>query len=59
MVTSGCRCSLAGHASGQVRGNLHVRADDDTPQANALLSVLHALGVDVETFGDSTGTFAI
>ena len=50
---------LAGHASGRVRGNLHVRAADDTPQANALLSVLHALEVDVETFGDSTGTFAI
>ncbi len=50
---------LAGHASGRVRGNLHVRAADDTPQANALLSVLHSLGVDVETFGDSTGTFSI
>ncbi len=50
---------LAGRASGRVRGNMHVRADDDTPQANALLTVLHALGVDVETIGDSTGTFSI
>ena len=50
---------LAGRASGRVRGNMHVRANDDTPQANALLTVLHALGVEVETIGDSTGTFSI
>ena len=50
---------LAGHASGQVRGNLHVRAPDDTPQANALLTVLHKLGVEDEAFGDSTGVFSI
>ncbi len=50
---------LAGHASGQVQGNLHVRAPDDTPQANALLTVLHKLGVRDEIFGDSTGVFSI
>jgi hypothetical protein len=50
---------LAGHASGQVKGNLHVRAKDDTPQANALLSVVRKLGVDVESVGDSTGTLSI
>ena len=50
---------LAGHASGRVRGNMHVRAPDDTPQANALLTVLHSLGVNVESIGDSTGTFSI
>ena len=50
---------LAGRASGRVQGNTHVRAAEDTPQANALLTVLHALGVDVETIGDSTGTFSI
>ena len=50
---------LAGHASGRVQGNLHVRARDDTPQANALLTVLHKLGVRDEIFGDSTGVFSI
>ena len=50
---------LAGHASGRVQGNMHVRAPDDTPQANALLTVLHSLGVNAESIGDSTGTFSI
>lgn len=50
---------LAGHASGQIQGNLHVIAPDDTPQANALLTVLHKLGIKDESFGDSTGVFSI
>jgi hypothetical protein len=50
---------LMGHASGALKGNLHVRAKDDTPQANVLLSVMNTLGVDVKNVGDSTGTFAI
>jgi len=51
--------ALVGHASGAVKGNLHVRAADDTPQANALLTTMHSLGVDIESIGDSTGTFSI
>ena len=50
---------LAGHASGQLKGNLHVRCTDSTPMANILLTMLHKLGVNVETFGDSTGEIAI
>ena len=50
---------LAGHASGQLKGNLHVREKDSTPMANVLLTMLHKLGVNVETFGDSTGEVAI
>jgi hypothetical protein len=49
---------LAGHASGQVQGNLHVRAKDNTPQANALLTILNKLGVDADDVGDSTGTIS-
>jgi hypothetical protein len=31
-----------------------------TPMANVMLSLLHKLGVeDIESFGNSTGTFAI
>jgi hypothetical protein len=37
--------------------NVHLKAADGTPMANAMLSVLHTLGVDVKSFGDSTGTF--
>jgi hypothetical protein len=50
---------LAGHANGQLKGNLHVRAKDSTPMANVLATVAHKLGVDVETFGDSNGEVAI
>ena len=51
------RCPLlfAGHAGGGLKGDLHVKAADGTPMANALLSMLHAIGVDDPGFGDSTG----
>ncbi len=49
---------LAGHASGRLKGNLHVKADDGTSMANVMLTLLHGLGCDdMKTFGDSTGTF--
>jgi hypothetical protein len=50
---------LAGHASGQLKGNLHVRCNDGTPMANVFLTMLHKLGVNVESFGDSKGEVAI
>jgi len=50
---------LLGHANGQLKGNLHVRCADSTPTANVMLTMLHKLGVNVETFGDSNGTIAI
>lgn len=50
---------LAGHANGTLKGNLHVRCKDGTPMANIYLTMLHKLGVNVETFGDSNGEIAI
>jgi hypothetical protein len=51
-----CPLFLAGHAGGQLKGNLHIKAADETPMANAMLSVAHMLGLDdMESFGDSTG----
>jgi hypothetical protein len=50
---------LLGHANGALKGNLHVRTKDGTPMGNVLLTMLHKLGVNVETFGDSTGEIAI
>jgi len=50
---------LAGHANGQLRGNLHVRMKDGTPMANILLTMLHKLGVETPSFGDSNGEIAI
>jgi hypothetical protein len=53
-----CPLFLAGHAGGQLRGGLHLRAADGTPMANVMLSMLHMLGLDdMERFGDSAGTF--
>jgi len=50
---------MAGHAGGALRGGIHLRADDRTPLSNVMLSTLHALGLDdLDTFGDSEGTFA-
>ena len=54
------RCPLffAGHAGGRLKGGLHLKAGDGTPMANVMLTALHTLGLeDMETFGDSSGTF--
>jgi hypothetical protein len=47
---------IAGHAGGSLRGNLHIRAAEGTPMANAMLTVAHKIGLDeLTSFGDSTG----
>jgi hypothetical protein len=52
-----CPLFVAGHASGQLKGNLHIITPDGTPMANALLGMLHMVGLDdVKSFGDSTGS---
>jgi len=50
---------LAGHAGGTVKGNLHLRTADGTPQANLLLAIMHKLGVNLDEIGDSTAPLAI
>ena len=44
---------VAGHAGGALKGGLHVRAADGTPLANAMLTLVHDLGIDMPQFGDS------
>jgi len=47
---------VLGGANGQLEGGLHIKAPDGTPLANAMLTLLHKLGLDeMESFGDSTG----
>jgi hypothetical protein len=46
---------VAGHAGGALKGNMHVKAADGTPVANAMLTVAHRLGLEMPSFGDSTG----
>jgi hypothetical protein len=53
-----CPLILLGHANGQLQGNAHLKAPHGTPMADAMLTVLHKLGMDdLASFGDSTGAF--
>ena len=54
-----CPLFLAGHGGGTFKGNLHVKTEDGTPMANTMLTALRRLGLEIETFGDSTGEMAI
>ena len=50
-----CPLFLAGHAGGQLKGGLHLRAADGTPMANVMLSLTQMLGMnEFKSFGDST-----
>jgi hypothetical protein len=54
-----CPLILLGRGNGALEGGLHVKAANDTPMANVMLSAMHKLGMeDIQTFGDSTGEFA-
>jgi hypothetical protein len=54
-----CPLILLGHGNG-LQGNLHLKAPDGTPMANAMLSVMHGFGLtDVKSLGDSTCDFSI
>ncbi|MGV3709687.1 MAG: DUF1552 domain-containing protein [Gemmatimonas sp.] len=51
---------LLGGANGKLQGNAHIKAPDGTPMANAMLSVMHTLGMnDVKEFGDSTDALSL
>ncbi len=55
-----CPLIVMGHANGKLPGNLHLKAPDGTPMANAMLSMMHTLGMnDMSSFGDSTGAMPL
>jgi hypothetical protein len=54
-----CPLILLGGANGQLSGNLHLKAADETPMANVMLSLVNKMGLDLESFGDSTGEFSL
>jgi hypothetical protein len=55
-----CPLALFGHANGALKGGIHVKAEDGTPMANVMLTLMNKLGMeDIKTFGDSTGAFAL
>ena len=42
-------------AGGGLRGNRHIVESKHTPMSNLMLSLMHEMGVPVDSFGDSTG----
>ena len=51
-----CPLILMGRANGALEGNIHLKALDGTPMANAYVSLLRGIGhEDLQGFGDSTG----
>ena len=55
-----CPLVLMGRANGALEGNLHLKAPEGTPMANAFVSLMQGIGHDgLHEFGDSTGEFAL
>jgi hypothetical protein len=54
-----CPLLVLGHGNGRLDGDLHLKAPDGTPMANVMLTLMHKLGLKNESFGDSTGEFAL
>jgi hypothetical protein len=55
-----CPLVILGGANGALQGGAHLKAPDGTPMANVFLSLMHNLGRDdIQSFGDSTGEFAL
>jgi hypothetical protein len=55
-----CPLLILGKGNGAIDGGLHVKAADNTPMANVMLTMMHRLGLnDIKTFGDSTGEFSL
>src|SRR5438552_11504966 len=54
-----CPLIVLGGGNGKLAGNMHLKAPDGTPMANAMLGLMHKLGLeDVRSFGDSTNEFS-
>ena len=55
-----CPLILMGRANGALEGNVHIKAPDGTPMANAFVSLLHGIGHEgLQFFGDSTGVLPL
>ena len=50
---------LAGGASGRLEGNRHIMNPDKTTMSNLLVSMLHLLDIEQDSFGDSDGYVTI
>jgi len=50
---------VAGHGGGRMTPGRHVKFADKTPMTNMYVRMLHELGVQADSFGDSTGALEI
>lgn len=50
---------MFGHAAGRFAGNEHVMAATRTPMTNLFMSIAHRQGLELESFGDSTGLLEV
>ena len=42
-----------------LKGGVHLKAEDGTPMANVMLTLMQNLGMDLKSFGDSTAPFSL
>jgi hypothetical protein len=54
-----CPLFLVGRGGGMLKGGLHLKGADGTPMANVFLTLAHGLGLDLQSFGDSTGEYSL
>jgi hypothetical protein len=54
-----CPLFLAGRGAGMLKGGLHLKAPDGTPMANVFMTIADGLGLELKSFGDSTGRFEL
>lgn len=50
--------AIVGTGGGRIRGGQHLVYPDYTPVSNLMLTLMDRIGVEMESFGDSTGRFA-
>ena len=53
-----CPLILVGGGNGALQGGVHLKADDGTPMANVMLTLMNNMGLELDSFGDSTGQFS-
>jgi hypothetical protein len=55
-----CPLIVLGHGNGKLPGNMHIKAPEETPMANAFVGIAQAMGLDdISSFGDSTGALPV
>jgi hypothetical protein len=54
-----CPLFLVGKGGGMLKGGLHHKAADGTPMANVFMTIADGLGLELKSFGDSTGRYEL